>query len=48
MRLVQGSVTAAKGFLANGDFIGIKSKKKDLAIIYSKTPCVMAGAFTQM
>ncbi len=47
MKLIQGSVTAAKGFKAGGDFIGIKAKKKDLAIIYSEKPCVMAGAFTQ-
>ncbi len=47
MRLIQGSITAPKGFKANGEHIGIKNKKKDLAIIYSETPCTYAGAFTQ-
>ncbi len=47
MKLVQGSVTAAKGFKAAGEYIGIKNKRKDLALIYSEKPCVYAGAFTQ-
>ena len=45
MRLIQGSITAPKGFKANGEHIGLKNKKKDLAIIYSETPCTYAGAF---
>ena len=47
MKLIKGSITAAKGFAATGNHIGIKNKKKDLAVIYSKTPCIYAGAFTQ-
>lgn len=41
-----GTVTSAKGFLAAGIFSGIKKKKKDLALIYSETPCTAAGTFT--
>jgi len=47
MKLIQGGITAAKGFQATGDYIGIKNKRKDLAIIYSETGCTYAGAFTQ-
>lgn len=47
MKLIQGGITAAKGFKAAGDYIGIKNKRKDLAIIYSETGCTYAGAFTQ-
>jgi len=41
-----GSVTVPKGFKASGVFCGIKKKKKDLALIYSDTPCIAAGTFT--
>ena len=41
-----GSVTSAPGFNAAGIFCGIKKRKKDLAIIYSQTPCTVAGTFT--
>ncbi len=41
-----GSVTSTKGFSAAGIFSGIKKKKKDLALIYSKLPCTSAGTFT--
>lgn len=41
-----GSVTSVKGFYAAGIFCGIKKKKKDLALIYSKYPCSAAGTFT--
>lgn len=47
MKLIKGGITAAKGFKAAGDHIGIKNKKKDLAIVYSETGCTYAGAFTQ-
>lgn len=47
MKLVQGSITAAKGFQAAGEYIGIKNKRKDLAIIFSEKACTYAGAFTQ-
>lgn len=47
MKLIQGGVTAAKGYQGAGGHIGLKAKKKDLALIYSETPCTYAGAFTQ-
>src|SRR3989338_440113 len=47
MRRVSGGVTAPIGFQANGLACGIKkSKKKDLALIYSERPCEAAGVFT--
>lgn len=47
MKLIQGGITAAQGFKAAGGHIGIKAKRKDLAIVYSETACTFAGAFTQ-
>lgn len=47
MKLIQGGITAAKGFQAAGEHIGIKGTKKDFAMIYSEQPCTFAGAFTQ-
>ncbi len=43
-----GSVTTPLGFVAAGIHAGIKKKKKkyDVALIYSRTPCVAAGTFT--
>ena len=44
-----GAVTAAQGFQAAGVHAGIKTsnhKKKDVAMIYSTVPCVVAGVFT--
>ena len=47
MRIITGGVTAAKGFEAAGAEAGIKYKdRKDMAMIYSKAPCVTAGTFT--
>ncbi len=41
------SVCAAEGFYADGIAIGLKAKgKKDLAFIYSDTPCEVAAVFT--
>lgn len=47
MKLIQGGITAAKGFLASGINCGIKHKTKDLALIYSQVPGVACGLFTQ-
>ena len=47
MKLIEGGITAAKGFKAAGGHIGLKAKKKDLAVIFSETACTYAGAFTQ-
>ena len=47
MKSRTGGVTAAKGFEAAGAEAGIKYKnRKDMALIYSKKPCVLAGTFT--
>ncbi len=44
--LPDGTVTSPKGFEAAGIHCGIKKAKKDLALIYSETPCSAAGTFT--
>jgi glutamate N-acetyltransferase/amino-acid N-acetyltransferase len=44
--VIEGGVTAAKGYQAGGIACGIKKRKKDLAMIYSRTPCTFAGSFT--
>lgn len=46
MKVMDGGVTAAKGFQAAGIYAGIKKDKKDMALIYSEVPCVAAGTFT--
>ena len=47
MKVITGGVTAAKGFEAAGAEAGIKYKnRKDMAIVYSRRPCVLAGTFT--
>ena len=53
---VNGSVVAARGFLASGVFCDIKrlgtgkgsnkGPKRDLAILHSEVPCSVAGMFT--
>lgn len=46
-----GGVCAAKGFVANGVYCGIKksenTSKNDLGLIYSKLPCNCAAVYTQ-
>ena len=47
MEIITGGVTAAKGFMAAGVEAGIKyHNRKDMAMVYSKTPCRAAGVFT--
>ena len=49
LKKIKGGVTAPLGFAAMGLRVGIKEgnpKKKDMAMIYSATPCVAAGTFT--
>ena len=41
------SMTDVKGYLSWGAHIGIRSKRRDLAIIYSKTPAAAATVFTR-
>lgn len=45
--VIRGGITAPQGFKANGIFCGVKkSKKRDLMLIVSESPCVAAGVFT--
>lgn len=47
MKVMEGGVTAAKGFQAASTAAGIKYKdRKDMALIYSEKPCRAAGTFT--
>lgn len=47
MKQISSGVTAAKGFCAASTAAGIKYKdRKDMALIFSKTPCKAAGTFT--
>lgn len=47
MNIIQGGVTAAKGFQGAGVEANIKYKnRKDMAMIYSEVPCKAAGTFT--
>lgn len=48
MKIFDGGVTSAKGFLAASCAAGIKYKDRaDMAMIYSETPCSAAGTFTK-
>lgn len=47
MKKIAGGVTAAKGFMAAGVEANIKyTNRKDMAMVFSKQPCVTAGTFT--
>lgn len=47
MKIIEGGVTAAKGFKTASTAAGIKYKdRKDMALIYSEQPCKAAGTFT--
>ena len=47
MNIIDGGVTAAKGFEAAAAAAGIKYQDRtDMALIYSEKPCRAAGAFT--
>lgn len=49
MNYINGGVCAARGFKATGLEVGIKeghSGKKDMAMVFSETPCKAAGTFT--
>ena len=44
---INGGITAPKGFFASGLNAGIKNQtKKDMAMVFSSTPCAAAGVFT--
>ena len=49
MKVIEGGVTAAKGYKAAGLRAGIKAGKtnKDMAMIYSEKEAVCAGTFTK-
>lgn len=47
MKVIHTGITEPLGFEAVGKHIGIKSKKKDLAIIFSEKPAIWAGTFTK-
>lgn len=44
--VIQGGVTAAKGFAAAGAHVGLRRKRKDLALLVSQEPCHFAAVFT--
>ncbi len=45
---IKGGVTAAQGFSASCTAAGIKYKDRtDMAMVYSKVPCVTAGTYTK-
>ena len=47
MQIIEGGVTAAKGFEAAAVAAGIKYQDRtDMALIYSEKPCKVAGTFT--
>ena len=46
MKIIDGGVTAAKGFKAAGLHAGLKKVKKDMAMILSETDAVTAATFT--
>ncbi|KKM03820.1 hypothetical protein LCGC14_1770580 [marine sediment metagenome] len=46
VRKIKGGITSPKGYYATGSHIGIKEKKKDLAIISSSVPTKAVGVFT--
>ena len=47
MKQIDGGVTAAKGFEAAGAEAAVKyQNRKDMALIYSTSPCRVAGTFT--
>ncbi len=47
MKVIEGGITAAKGFKATSFAAGIKYKgRTDMAMVYSEAPCVCAGTFT--
>ncbi|MBO4846627.1 MAG: bifunctional glutamate N-acetyltransferase/amino-acid acetyltransferase ArgJ [Lachnospiraceae bacterium] len=47
MNIIEGGIASPKGFEAAGVEAGVKyENRKDMAIIYSEKPCVVAGTFT--
>ncbi|NTW72393.1 MAG: bifunctional ornithine acetyltransferase/N-acetylglutamate synthase [Eubacteriaceae bacterium] len=46
MHIIEGAINSPKGYKAGGKFVGIKKKRKDLSIIFSEKPAVIAALFT--
>lgn len=47
MKEIEGGITAANGFEAAGVEAGVKYKnRKDMALVFSTSPCKVAGTFT--
>ena len=46
-RSLQRGITDVRGFRAWGAYSGVKSKRRDLAMIFSETPAAAAAVFTQ-
>lgn len=49
MAKFENAVTLTPGFMASGVHVGVKTSnksKKDIALLYSDTPCTVAGVFT--
>src|SRR5579863_22067 len=48
MKNINGSICSPQGFLAAGVYAGLKrnTQKKDIAMIYSRQPAVVAGVLT--
>lgn len=47
MKIIEGGVTAAEGFLASAAEANIKYKgRDDMALVYSEVPAICAGTFT--
>lgn len=46
MKVLNGTITSPKGFLAAGEYVGIKKEKKDMALVVSEVPAISAGTFT--
>ena len=45
-----GTITLPEGFSAGATFAGIKTPgkdKKDIGLLFSSTPCTVAGTYTQ-
>lgn len=47
IHIIDGGITAPKGFQATGRHIGLKKIKKDISLLVSDVPAKAAGVFTQ-
>lgn len=47
MKIIDGGINAAKGYTAYGTHVGVKHRKKDLALVISEVPALYSGTFTK-